>query len=154
MVESRKGLPEKLRVARETRCGQAFARSLVGIFELLISQADSPFIARRIEELGTADFATVIGGVSLDEMSTAYGGANLFVFASSCEVSPNTLVEVMTAGLLEQADVALDVHKRLREPDLRLRCAKKAYGYVGEYTYKGTAWQTYDFMRTVSRSYR
>ena len=44
-------------------------------------------------------FVTCLGFVRHSELPTLLSGANLFIFASSCENMPNTLVEAMAAGL-------------------------------------------------------
>lgn len=131
-------------------------------------------LARRIEELGATTFTTVIGDVSLDEMPAMYRNADLFVFASSCEGFANTQAEAMAAGLpiacsnrasmpdiLKDGGVYFDperpteiasaVRKLLEDSDLRLRCARKAHEYAGEYTWQKSAQQTYDFLQAVSR---
>jgi glycosyltransferase involved in cell wall biosynthesis len=131
-------------------------------------------LARRIRELNAGSFTTVTGAVPLDEMPAVYRDADLFVFASSCESFANTLGEAMAAGLpiacskrvsmpgiLKDAgvyfdpentvDIAAAIQRLLANPDLRLRCARKAREYVEEYTSEETARRTYDFLQTVSQ---
>lgn len=131
---------------------------------------------RRIRELNAAPFTTVSGDLSLDAMAAVYRDADLFVFASSCEGCPNTLIEAMGASLpiacserMSMPDVLKDggvyfdpenpssiaeaVGMLLESPDLRHRCSTRASEYAQEYTWERTAELTYDFLRCTSRKH-
>jgi glycosyltransferase involved in cell wall biosynthesis len=55
---------------------------------------------RTIEEIDPQrEFVQTLGFVQHDELPALLASADLFVFASSCENMPNTLVEAMAAGL-------------------------------------------------------
>lgn len=150
--------------------GMNIELSLVGGGEAVAQRK----LARRIEELGASSFMTVTGDVPLDEMPSVYQDADVFVFATSCEGFPNTLIEAMGSGLpiacsdrmsmpdtLKDGGVFFDpeaphsivsaLRTLLTDPELRFACATRAYEYVQEYTWEKAATQTYAFLRSVSR---
>jgi glycosyltransferase involved in cell wall biosynthesis len=130
-------------------------------------------LARRIEELDAGSFTTVAEGIPLDDMPALYRDADLFVFPSADETWPITLLEAMGAGLSiacadrmampdllrdggvyfdpeDPRSIASAVRGLVEDPELRLRCARRAYEYVGEYTWERSAEQVYDFLRVIS----
>lgn len=129
---------------------------------------------RRIRELGAAHFTTITGDLSLDAMAAVYREADIFVFASSCEGCPNTLIEAMGSALPiacsgrmsmpavlgdggvyfdpeEPESIARAVDKLLKDPDLRQKCSARASKRAEEYTWERTAILTYDFLRDASQ---
>lgn len=56
-------------------------------------------LAREIVALDAVDFVTLQGEAPHEELPTVYESADAFVFASSCENLPITLLEAMAAGL-------------------------------------------------------
>ncbi len=95
--------------------------------------------------------------------------ADIFVFASSCENMPNTLVEAMAAGLpiacsqrgpmpevLEDAgeyfdpevpeSIANALRKLMADPDLRRRLAVRAKRLAARYSWERCARETWSFL--------
>ena len=120
------------------------------------------------------DFVETIGFVPHDEIPKLLGKADLFVFASSCENMPNTLVEAMAAGLpiacsnrgpmpevLEDGGVYFDpedpvsiaaaIEKIIMHADLRISIAKRANTLSEQYSWARCATETWDFLRAVVR---
>ena len=101
-----------------------------------------------------------LGFVQHDELPALLASADLFVFASSCENMPNTLVEAMAAGLpiacsdrgpmpeiLQEAGVYFDpedvpsiadaVARIVSDAELRTRIAQRARRLSEQYSWNG-----------------
>lgn len=145
--------------------------SLVGGGEPVAQQK----LTRKIEELGAASYTEVIGGLPPEEMPAVYRNADVFVFASSCEGFPNTLLEAMGSGLpiacsdrvglpeiLRDGGVYFDpekpttiasaIRRLVDEPELRFGCAARAHRYAGEYTWERAAEEMYGFLEDIARA--
>jgi len=130
------------------------------------------------DEIAVSDpsrsFIEFLGFVPPKELPPLLASADLFVFASSCENMPNTLVEAMAVGLPiacsnrgpmpevlaeggvyfdpEDADsIALAVEKIITNPDLRLSIAKRAKMLSEQYSWARCAAETWDFVRAVAK---
>jgi glycosyltransferase involved in cell wall biosynthesis len=126
------------------------------------------------EEIGRSDpkreFVTQIGFVRATDLPTVLAEADLFIFASSCENMPNTLIEGMAGALpiassdrgpmpevLRDGGVYFDpenpdsiasaVEKLLVDPGLRSSVASRAAQLSTEYSWERCATETWAFLR-------
>jgi glycosyltransferase involved in cell wall biosynthesis len=155
-------------------------RAISLLRELVLAGGGRGRAARRLEkEIADNDpaghFVKCLGVVPHDDLPSLLAGADLFVFASSCENMPNTLVEAMAIGLpiacsnrgpmpevLRDGGVYFDpenpqaiaaaIEALIRDPELRMRVATRAKGLSGQYSWARCAAETWSFLRTVSES--
>jgi len=133
-------------------------------------------LEREIERNDPAGrFVKCLGFVPHDDLPSLLSEADLFVFASSCENMPNTLVEAMAIGLpiacsdrgpmpevLRDGGVYFDpedaesiaraIEALIRDPGLRMSVAKRAKGLSGQYSWARCAAETWSFLKAVSDS--
>jgi glycosyltransferase involved in cell wall biosynthesis len=123
----------------------------------------------------TGRFVRCLGFVPHHDLPSLLAEADLFVFASSCENMPNTLVEAMAVGLpiacsnrgpmpevLRDGGVYFDpedpesiagaIETLIRDPGLRMSVATRAKGLSGEYSWARCGAETWQFLRVVSES--
>jgi glycosyltransferase involved in cell wall biosynthesis len=116
-------------------------------------------------------FTETLGFVDPDKLPALLAGSDLFVFASSCENMPNTLVEAMAIGLpiacsdrgpmpevLRDGGVYFDpevsesitaaVEKIITDSDLRIFIARRAKALAEQYSWARCAAETWDFLLT------
>lgn len=114
-------------------------------------------------------FVTQLEFVPQSDLPTYLAQADLFVFASSCENMPNTLVEAMAAGLPiacsnrgpmpevlqdggeyfdpeDPASIAVALQKLISDADLRARRAARARQLAAQYSWNRCARETWDFL--------
>jgi glycosyltransferase involved in cell wall biosynthesis len=117
-------------------------------------------------------FVRYIGPVPYAELAERYGGADAFVFASSCENMPNILLEAMAAGLpiacssrgpmpevLGDAGLYFDpespdgieetLGKLLERTELRTELARNAHERAKRYSWERCAGETFSFIAEV-----
>ena len=115
-------------------------------------------------------FVETIGFVRHNKLPTLLANSDLFVFASSCENLPVTLLEAMATGLpiacsnrgpmpeiLEDGGVYFDpeasesiaaaIEKIITNADLRISIAKRAKELSEQYSWARCASETWDFLR-------
>ena len=120
-------------------------------------------------------FVVSMGFVRHDELPSLLANADLFVFASSCENLPVTLLEAMAVGLpiacsnrgpmpevLEGGGVYFDpkdpesiaaaVERIITDADLRVSIAKRAKELSEQYSWARCAAETWDFLKTIART--
>jgi glycosyltransferase involved in cell wall biosynthesis len=114
------------------------------------------------------------GFVPHDELAERYHESDAFVFASSCENMPNTLLEAMGAGLpiassdfppmpevlgqsngvffdpTDSTSIADAMSALAREPKLRETSARGAYKRAGEFTWQRCAENTFGFLASTA----
>jgi glycosyltransferase involved in cell wall biosynthesis len=148
--------------------------------ELVLAGGGRGRAARLLEkEIADNDpaghFVKCLGFVPHDDLPSLLAGADLFVFASSCENMPNTLVEAMAVGLpiacsnrgpmpevLRDGGVYFDpenpesiataIETLIRDPELRMSVSKRAKGLSGQYSWTRCAAETWTFLKAVSES--
>jgi glycosyltransferase involved in cell wall biosynthesis len=133
--------------------------------------------ARRLQEAVQAcdpkgEFVSLVQAVAHDDIPAQLAHTDLFIFASSCENMPNTLVEAMAAGLpiacaqrgpmpeiLQEAGVYFDpedpvsiasaVATLLTDRPRRLALAQKAQALSHAYSWTRCATETWGFVVAV-----
>ena len=113
-----------------------------------------------------------LGKINHEDLPNIYQQADIFVFASSCENLPNILLEAMASGLpiacsdrgpmpevAKDAAVYFDpenpfsiadaVEKLIRDPELRFRYARRAFGLASEYSWDRCGKKTAEFLYGV-----
>jgi glycosyltransferase involved in cell wall biosynthesis len=121
------------------------------------------------------EFIRSMGHVEHRSLPGLLAAADVFVFASSCENMPNTLVEAMSAGLpiacsnrgpmpevLRDAgeffdpedvnSIANALERLIADPKLRVSCAAKAEALARQYSWRRCADETWGFLvKTLQR---
>ena len=128
-----------------------------------------------VERLKASEYVHYIGERTYAEMPGIYAGADVLVFASSCENMPNVLLEAMNAGLpiacsnrdpmpsiLEGGGVYFDPEKPeeiatallelIESTQTRKRCAAIAYERGWRYSWERCAEDTFAFLHEVARA--
>jgi glycosyltransferase involved in cell wall biosynthesis len=153
-------------IAEVRRRGHAIELNLVGGGSGRAQQLLDEAISRYDPE---HCFVHCAGFVQHDELRAALADADIFVFASSCENMPNTLVEAMAAGLPiacsnrgpmpevigdaailfdpeDSATIADAVEALVRDPELRARCAALAQARARSYSWSRCGDETWEFL--------
>ena len=120
-------------------------------------------------------FIKFYGAMPYEKLNEFYGGADIGLFASSCENMPNILVENMAAGLpiacsnmgpmpeilgdagvyfnpLDPNDIASAIRKLIKSPDLRSNLAKLAFVRAQQYGWKRCADETFGFLADIAQN--
>lgn len=143
----------------------------------LVGPANPPALVKLQKTLNWIDpageFVRYLGPVPHDELQMQYAGADLCLFASSCENMPNILLEGMASGQpiacsnrgpmpesLGDAGVYFDpelpseiagaIRKLFDSPELRSRLACESFEKVREYSWKRCADETFSFIAQVA----
>jgi len=146
----------------------------------LVGPSYPPALARLRKTLARVDpaseFVRYLGRIPHSELHARYAGADLCLFASTCENMPNILLEGMASGLpiacsdrgpmpevLGDAGVYFDPEKpdeiarALREliesPELRTKLAQSSFERVRRYSWRRCADETFKFLAEVARSF-
>ncbi len=121
------------------------------------------------------DFIEVTGALPHSQIASMLELADIFIFASSCENMPNTLVEAMATGLPiacsdrgpmpeilqdggvyfnpEQEDsIAMAVEELILDEFLRNRSAKKALELSKKFSWKRCALETWQYLLSIHKS--
>jgi glycosyltransferase involved in cell wall biosynthesis len=121
------------------------------------------------------EFVRTLGFVEHEKLPALLASADLFIFASSCENMPNTLVEAMAAGLpiacsdrgpmpeiLQDGGVYFDpenvssiadsVARIIVDAELRTRLAMRARGLADQYSWEICARQTWALLRALGET--
>ena len=161
-------------VARLRREGLPVALDLVG--------PSSPRSLGRLEAAVArvdpgGEWVTYRGAVPHAELHRVYHAADVFIFASSCENMPNTLLEGMAAGLpiacsdrppmpeiLGGAGLLFDpenpgsiadaLRRLLASPELRAQLAQQAFDRAAQFSWDRCAAETFSFLRSVADARR
>jgi glycosyltransferase involved in cell wall biosynthesis len=147
--------------------------------ELTLAGGGSGRAMRRLErEIARSDaqgkFVKCLGFVHHDALPALLADANVFVFASSCENMPNTLVEAMAVGLPiacsdrgpmpevlrdggvyfdpeNASSIAAALETLIRDAELRTSKAARAKDLAAQYSWTRCAAETWSFLKTVAR---
>ena len=115
------------------------------------------------------EFVRMVGAIAHDRLPDLLAESDIFVFASSCESMPNTLVEAMAGGLPiacsdrgpmpeimqdagtyfnpeESGSIAQAVEKLILEESFRQSAAKKAKVLSDQYSWERCARETWKFL--------
>jgi glycosyltransferase involved in cell wall biosynthesis len=146
--------------------------------ELVLAGGGAGRAARMLDnEIKKADpgerFVKRLGFVPHEELPSLLAGADLFVFASSCENMPNTLIEAMAIGLPiacsrrgpmpevlrdggvyfdpeDPEDIARAVETLIGDPSLRIDVSRRAKRIARQYSWARCGAETWSFLKTVS----
>lgn len=122
-------------------------------------------------------FTRHLGHVEHRDLPGLTANADLYVFASSCENMPNTLLEGMAAGLPiacsdrgpmpeviadgavmfdpeDPGSIAAAVKTIIGDPELRTRIATRARDLAAQYSWQRCARETFDFLARTARGER
>lgn len=143
----------------------------------LVGPAYAPALKKLCEWMARHDpdgnTVRYIGAVAYEKLPSVYRKADLFVFASSCENMPITLLEAMASGLpiassrcgpmpeiLKDSGLYFDpespeqiadsVVELLINRDKRTECAARAHEYAKEYSWNRCARETFAFLGRVA----
>jgi glycosyltransferase involved in cell wall biosynthesis len=128
-----------------------------------------------VQERHAASFVTVHGDVAEERMPAVYADADVFVFPSTQETWPITLLEAMATGLpiacsnrmpmpqmlkdggvyfdpVAPASLASALGVLLADGDLRVRCGQRAQAYARQNQWQASADRLFDFLRTIVES--
>ncbi len=159
-------------IARLRNCGYKVNLKLVG---------GGAGKAQRLldDEIANSDpqrtFVIQTGFVAQNELPTHLAAADIFIFASSCENMPNTLVEAMAVGLPiacsdrgpmpevladggvyfdpeDSASIATAIKRILDDFNLRSAIAKRAKELASQYSWFRCSNETWDFLVETSKS--
>jgi glycosyltransferase involved in cell wall biosynthesis len=144
----------------------------------LIGGAYPPALRRLREAIARVDpagrFVSYVGAVPHADLPARYQQADVFVFASSCENMPNTLLEAMASGLPiacsdrgpmpeilgdagiyfdpeRPADIARAIEGLLTSATERARVARTARDRVEQFTWERCADDTLSFIVETQR---
>lgn len=158
-------------VAKLRKSGAPVVLDLVGPFY----EPSLKKLKRVINELDPGgDWVKYHGAVDYKELDKFYAGADLGVFASSCENMPNILVETMAAGLpvacsrmgpmseiLGDSGLYFDpedsdsieacISRFVHDPALRAEKAEQSYARSKVYSWTLCAERTFGFLNKVGR---
>ena len=113
------------------------------------------------------------GEMAFADIHTAYHQADAYVFASTCEMLPNTLAEAMAAGLpiacsnqppmsemlgdgaeffspADARDIAGALERMIRSPERREHLAQGAYARAQAYSWDRCAGETFSFLGQIA----
>ncbi|MDD2714769.1 MAG: glycosyltransferase family 1 protein [Candidatus Wallbacteria bacterium] len=143
----------------------------------LVGPAYKPALPRLMKALRTNDPENTIirylGAVNYENLVECYKGADLFVFASTCENLPIILMEAMSAGLpiacsnhgpmpevLGEAGTYFDpdnpssigtaIKNMVESPELRMKAAQAAYAKAQKFSWERCAAETFEFLAKVA----
>ena len=129
-------------------------------------------VEKAIDECDARHFVDCLGHIDKSELPNLLANSNIFIFASSCENMPNTLIESMCVGLpiacsnrgpmpevLEDGGVYFDpentqsikrsIEKIIIDEELRNKIASKAKKKSEQYSWKRCANETIEYLSKI-----
>ena len=117
-----------------------------------------------------SSFIELLPFVPHDQVPQIHNISDIFIFASSCENMPNTLIEAMAAGMPiacsergpmpevlqdgglffnpeDSESIAASIEKLLNDDDLRIQLGKRAEKLSRDYSWKKCSDQTWEFLK-------
>jgi glycosyltransferase involved in cell wall biosynthesis len=142
----------------------------------LVGHAHAPSLKRLekvVRRLKAQDYIHYRGPVPHADLPAIYAGSDAFIFASSCENLPNTLLEAMSAGLPiacsnkspmpeilgaggiyfdpeDPEEIASALQRLIVSPTDREKYAAAASERVRPYTWERCAEETFSFLRKIA----
>jgi glycosyltransferase involved in cell wall biosynthesis len=142
----------------------------------LVGHAHPPSLKRLqrvVRRLNAQEYIHYRGSIPHTELPAIYSRSDAFIFASSCENLPNTLLEAMTAGLpiacsnkgpmpkiLGDGGIYFDpedpeeieavLHQLIASPSAREKYSSKASERVRPYTWERCADETFSFLKQIA----
>ena len=147
----------------------------------LIGSGNSSEIKRIKKKINKVDpegkIIKYIGFVSNDKIPSHYSSSNIFLFASSCENMPITLMEAMASGvpivcsdrgsmpeMLEESgeyfdpensdSISLAIQKMIESPELRAEKAKTAFEQAQRFSWTRCSTETFSFLSKILNDYK
>lgn len=144
---------------------------------VLAGDTQSRAYPRLAAELQRTDphrqFVTCTGALAHQDVAAALRESDLFIFASSCENMPNTLLEAMASGLPiassdrgpmpevlrdggayfdpeDPGSIAAAVERIVLDQALRVRIAERARALAGQYSWARCAGETWAFLSRIA----
>jgi glycosyltransferase involved in cell wall biosynthesis len=142
----------------------------------LVGHAHPPSLKRLrsvVRRLNAHEYIHYRGAMPHAELPSLYSSSDAFIFASSCENLPNTLLEAMTAGLpiacsnkspmpailgaggiyfdpQDPEEIASVLHHLIVSPDAREKYAATASELARPYTWERCADETFSFLKKIA----
>ncbi|HZG51727.1 MAG TPA: glycosyltransferase family 1 protein [Pyrinomonadaceae bacterium] len=142
----------------------------------LVGHAHPPSLKRLqsvVERLNAQTYVNYRGAIPHQDLPAVYARSDAFIFASSCENLPNTLLEAMTAGLPiacsnkdpmpkilgdggvyfepeDPAGIAAVLDQLLASPEAREKYAARASERARPYTWERCADETLSFLKQIA----
>lgn len=127
---------------------------------------------KRVDQNG--EWTKILGAIPNDRLHEYLGQADIGIFASTCENLPNTLIEMMSAGLPivcsnrapmtdvlgnggiycdpeSPTDIARALTSFIQDAEARASAAEQSYAASSCYSWEKCAAQTFDYLARVAR---
>jgi glycosyltransferase involved in cell wall biosynthesis len=130
-------------------------------------------LRRAVARLNAHEYVHYRGAIPHADLPAVYSHSDAFIFASSCENLPNTLLEAMTAGLPiacsnkspmpnilghggvyfnpeDPAEIAAVLQQLIVSPDARAKYSAAASERARPYTWERCAEETFSFLKQIA----
>ena len=134
-------------------------------------------VKKLISTVKNADLIEWKSNIGLNEVRKYYHSSNFFIYSSTCENMPNTLIEAMSSGLpilcsnsppmpefLQKAGIYYDplsknsikkaIIKVLKNPKIAMELANESYNLSKKYSWKTCAKDTFRYLNKISKEYK
>ena len=128
---------------------------------------------KKLKKLGSdMGFLKIVGELAHEDLASVYRESDAFIFASTCENMPNTLLEAMASGLPiacsdrgpmpevcreaalffdpeDSSSIERALRSLLSDPSLRFDLASRAFERARQYSWTRCAQETFAFLAAV-----